>query len=64
MEVGHVPLLMVLLPSLIFSVLLAFMAGRRGLSRPAWFFIGLIPGLNLLGLVVLALKPAADSPGN
>lgn len=57
MSINGELLLLTLLPLLALSVLLSFMAGRRGLSRAAWAAIGFIPILNLLGLVILALKP-------
>ncbi len=52
-----------LVPSLLLAVALPFMAGRRGLSRLPWVFIGLVPVVNMIGLILLALRQrAGDEP--
>lgn len=63
-EGSYIPALLVfgswILPSLLLAVVLPVMAGGRGLSRLPWFFIGIVPVVNMIGLILLALKPRAD----
>ncbi len=48
------------LPSLLLAVVLPIMAGRRNLSPLPWVFIGLVPVINMIGLILLALRQRAD----
>lgn len=63
MNANMLPALLVIgvwvVPSLLLAVVLPVMAGRRGLSPLPWVFIGLVPVVNMIGLILLALRQRA-----
>lgn len=61
MNANYTLMLVVLAPCVLMGFIMQSMAASRGLSRPAWFLLGFIPFVNLVALVLLALKPTTPS---
>ncbi len=62
MSANYTLILLVLAPCVLMGIIMQSMAASRGLSRPAWFLLGFIPFVNLLALLLLALKPVKPGP--
>jgi len=57
MEINWSLVLGSFIPLVALSLIMSRMASNRGMSPIAWAAIAFLPLVNLLGLVVLALKP-------
>ncbi|KAA9129687.1 hypothetical protein F3N42_15095 [Marinihelvus fidelis] len=57
MSANYTLMLLVIAPCFLMGIIMQAMAANRGLSRPAWFVLGFIPFVNLVALILLALKP-------